>query len=333
MKLRLLSWTVRGANGSSKRKVIKVVIRSQRVDLFCPQETKIQAMSEGLVRSLGTGRFLDRGALDAYGFAGGLLICWDKRTLEVLEMEVGNFSISCRLRNVEDGLVWILLVCMGRSLERIGDCMWEELGAIRGIWDDPWCLGGDFNVILSQRERSSQGRLTGAMRRFAQIVDELELLDLPLQGGALTWSGGRNNQAWARLDRFLVTQNWLDHFSGVVQSRLPRPTLDHFPILLMGGGLRRGPSPFRFENMWLKVDGFKDLLRGWWQGSEVRGRASFRLATKMKELKQKIKVWNRKVFGRLKVNKNLAFQQVEYWDGVESERSLSEGETELKKRS
>ncbi|RVW57235.1 hypothetical protein CK203_099693 [Vitis vinifera] len=211
--------------------------------------------------------------------------------------------------------------------------MWEELGAIRGIWDDPWCLGDDFNVILSQRERNSQGRLTGVMRRFAQIVDELELHDLSLQGGVLTWSGGRNNQAWARLDRFLVTHNWLDHFSGVVQSRLPRPTSNHFPILLMGGGLRRGPSPFRFENMWLKVDGFKDLLREWWQGFEVRGMVSFKLATKMKELKQKIKVWNREVFGRLEVNKNSALQQVEYWDGVESERSLSEGETELKKRS
>ena len=105
MKLRLLSWNVRGANDSSKRKVMKVVIRSQRVDLFCLRETKIQAMSEGLVRSLGTGRFLDWGALDAYGTTGGLLICWDKRTLEVLEMEVGNFSISYRLRNVEDGLV------------------------------------------------------------------------------------------------------------------------------------------------------------------------------------------------------------------------------------
>ncbi|RVW54804.1 Exosome complex component RRP4-like [Vitis vinifera] len=43
----------------------------------------------------------------------------------------------------------------------------------------------------------------------------------------------------------------------------------------MGGGLRRGPTPFRFENMWLKVDGFKGLLREWWQGIEVRGRASF----------------------------------------------------------
>ena len=111
------------------------------------------------------------------------------------------------------------------------------------------------------------------MRRFAQVVDELELIDLPLQGGLLTWSGGRNNQAWAKLDRFLVTQSWLDHFNEVVQSRLPRPTSDHFSIFLIGG-LRRGPSPFRFENMWLKADGFTDLLRGWWQGVEMRGRAS-----------------------------------------------------------
>ena len=57
-----------------------------------------------------------------------------------------------------------------------------------------------------ERERSNQGRLTSAMRRFAQVVDELKLIDLPLQGGLLTWSGGRNNQAWARLDRFQVTQ-------------------------------------------------------------------------------------------------------------------------------
>ena len=59
MKLRLLSWNVRGANDSSKRKVIKAMIRNQRVDLFCLQETKVQSMSEGVVRSLGSGRFLD----------------------------------------------------------------------------------------------------------------------------------------------------------------------------------------------------------------------------------------------------------------------------------
>ena len=45
-------------------------------------------------------------------------------------------------------------------------------------------------------------------------------------------------------------------FNGAFQCVLPRPIFDHFPILLDGGGLRRGPSLFRFENMWLEEEGF-----------------------------------------------------------------------------
>ena len=142
------------------------------------------------------------------------------------------------------------------------------------------------------------------MRKFAEIVDDLGLVDLPLHGGEFTWNGGLSNQAWARLDRFLVSPSWLDQFSGVTQSRMSRPISDHFPIVLAGGGIRRGPTPFRFENMWLKVEGFKDLVRNWWWGIEVRGSASFRLAAKMKEIKKKLKVWNREVFGRLECNKS-----------------------------
>lgn len=119
------------------------------------------------MRSLGSKRFLDWSAMGAHGAARGILICWDKRTLEVLEMEVGQFSISCRFRNVEDGIVWIFTGVYGSFSKEEKEIMWEELGAIRGIWDDPWCLRGDFNVTLSQWERSNQGRLTSAMRRFA----------------------------------------------------------------------------------------------------------------------------------------------------------------------
>ena len=42
MKIKLVSWNVRGANDSSKRKVIKAMIRSQRADLVCIQETKFR---------------------------------------------------------------------------------------------------------------------------------------------------------------------------------------------------------------------------------------------------------------------------------------------------
>ena len=102
------------------------------------------------------------------------------------------------------------------------------------------------------------------MRQFSKFIDELELIDLPLLGDNFTWSGGLRNQNMARLDRFLVSQDWIDHHGNVVQLKLPRPTFDHAPLLLDCGGRRRGPTPFLFENMWLKVEGFQDMLEALW---------------------------------------------------------------------
>ena len=65
--------------------------------------------------------------------------------------------------------------------------LWDELGVIRGLWGDPWCLGGDFNAIRDPRERNIEGSFTHSMRRFFQVTDELELKDMPMQGGLFTW--------------------------------------------------------------------------------------------------------------------------------------------------
>ncbi|KAL6323372.1 hypothetical protein AAG906_038643 [Vitis piasezkii] len=109
----------------------------------------------GLVRSLG--RFLNCRTLDAQDLGNN-------------GNGSGSFSISCRMRNVEDGLVRMFLGVYGPFSKEEREWMWEEIRAIRGIWENPWCIG--VTSIL-----------TSAMRRFAQVVDELELIDLPLQGG------------------------------------------------------------------------------------------------------------------------------------------------------
>ena len=112
------------------------------------------------------------------------------------------------------------------------------------------------------------------------MVEDLELRDLPLQGGLFTWSGGFNNRF-----RFLISEDWEVHFQGAIQVVLAKPVSDHSSILLDGGGMRRGPMPFRSENMWLKEEGFKEVLKKWWEGIQVSESASFILIEKLKALK------------------------------------------------
>ena len=77
----------------------------------------------------------------------------------------------------------------GPTLKRYREIFWEELGGIRGLWADLWCIGGDFNVIKFPSEHTREGRMSASMRRFSEVIDELALRDLPLQGRAfyLEW--------------------------------------------------------------------------------------------------------------------------------------------------
>lgn len=42
---------------------------------------------------------------------------------------------------------------------------------------------------------------------------------------------------------------------------LPCVVSDHCPIIVEAGGWARGMSSFKFENMWLKAEGFVDQVR------------------------------------------------------------------------
>ena len=67
-------------------------------------------------------------------------------------------------------------------------------------------------MIRFLEERNRVDKISSSMRRFSQIINELELMDLPLQGGSFTWRGGLINQRMTRLDWFLVTNDWDAHF-------------------------------------------------------------------------------------------------------------------------
>ena len=53
--------------------------------------------------------------------------------------------------------------------------LWEDFGAIGGLWGDPWCIGGDFHIIRFPIEHNREGRISESMRRFSLVIDDLDL--------------------------------------------------------------------------------------------------------------------------------------------------------------
>ena len=49
---------------------------------------------------------MDWAVLEADRTAGGILLKWDKRVLDKVEVMVGTFSVSVKWQGVGDGFIW-----------------------------------------------------------------------------------------------------------------------------------------------------------------------------------------------------------------------------------
>ena len=63
-----------GVNDVSKRKLIKMILKTQKVDMVCIQETKWKSCSKGLAWSLAPSCFVDWVASCSEGASGGVVI-------------------------------------------------------------------------------------------------------------------------------------------------------------------------------------------------------------------------------------------------------------------
>ena len=106
MKIKMISWNVRGLNDSRKQLVVKNLLREWKCDVVCLQETKIASMNRQLVCSLWSCPYVDWAILEADWTAGGILFMWDKRVLDKVEVMVGTFSVSVKWQGVGDRFIW-----------------------------------------------------------------------------------------------------------------------------------------------------------------------------------------------------------------------------------
>ncbi len=94
----------------------------------------------------------------------------------------------------------------------------------------------------------------------------------------------------------------------------------------------RGKRPFRFEIMWLKAEGFGEMVKGWWESYQYEGTPSFILAKKLKALKLDLKKWNEEVFGNVGYKRQQLMIQLDQLDVIAEDRPLSVEENLIRER-
>lgn len=106
--------------------------------------------------------------------AGGVLVAWNKGSMEVLEVRKARFSISLRCRMVDDPFEWVFYGVYGPNGHAFHSMMWEDLNEVQDQWRGPWCLGagGDFIVVKFPNKKRGTHNLNPQMVSFSEFIND-----------------------------------------------------------------------------------------------------------------------------------------------------------------
>lgn len=156
--------------------------------------------------------------------------------------------LGVKLRRVDDGFLWALANVYGPNVQSEKDESLDLLSNVKAQWSIPWVSGGDFNKVRFPYEKNHGSSMSRSMELFFDFINANELLDFPLLGRRFTWSNNRIRPSMSIIDRFLFSNEWEEHFNGVIQVALPRLISDHCPIKLCSNSIDCGPRPFHSQN-------------------------------------------------------------------------------------
>jgi len=147
--------------------------------------------------------------------------------------------------------------------------------------------------------------------------------DLPFVGKKFTWYRA-DGSAKSRLDRILVSEEWIQVWPMSKQYVQAREVSDHYAIVVKSWIKDWGPKSFKSIDAWLLEPGFKDLVKDKWMSYEGQGNSIIKFKDKFKRLKVDLKEWNKNMFGNLENNKRKIMKEIDHLDAKDALCDLME---------
>jgi hypothetical protein len=76
--------------------------------------------------------------------------------IEVVSWQIHSFCAELILKNVKEELIWRLVVVYGPAYDELKLSFITELHSIMGNWLGPTLIGGDFNLVRSEKDKNNE---------------------------------------------------------------------------------------------------------------------------------------------------------------------------------
>ena len=230
MNMNCLLWNIRGIGKGEKSLSIRDLVKMKKISFMGLVETKHRHPFQNRFRRLwGNDEydFCEIMASDTH--AGGIIAIWDTQSFQASTKHIGSRWIIIEGHIINHNFECCIGVVYGNNDRVNRRTMFVELKEKMGNINKPFLVLGDFNVTLHSGERTGAVICNRSIRDFSKWINDLRLIDIPLQGVKFTW---RRNESKSKLDRALCSHEWLTKFPNMNLLGLSRSFSDHNPILL-----------------------------------------------------------------------------------------------------
>ena len=275
-----------------KRRWLHKLCNVHKINFLAIQETKLTQLDHWCMRQIWGDMFFECASSSARGKSGGILCMWNRMMFQCSKViSFDNYVVVEGIWVASNTPVMFISVYAPQPLVEKRR-LWNSLLVRIRSWDAPVVVMGDFNEVREAAERYGSVFHQNQADIFNDFIISAELVDISMGGYSFTWT-----DKWAgkmsKLDRFLVSESFLEAFVGATGMVLEKALPDHRPILLKEKVVDYGPTPFRFFNSWLQVDDFKALVETTWKHDgihDANGLVHFK--KKLQNLKYVIREWN-----------------------------------------
>ncbi|GKA60238.1 RNA-directed DNA polymerase, eukaryota [Tanacetum coccineum] len=280
---------VMGYNMEGCQSNMAEIIRSQGVE----EETKMENMNLLCVRMCWGNLDFDYARSDSVGNSGGILCVWDPNSFCKHSVTCSDYFVMVRGVWRSTGQLVLLIAVYAPQEVSEKQMLWDFLQSEISKWHGDVIIMGDFNEVRFKSDRFGSVFNAHAASIFNNFIRSSGLAEINLGGSSFTWCH-KSASKMSKLDRFLVSESFLNKCPNVNAITLERFLSDHRPILLRESNVDYGPTPFRFYHHWIEMEGFCKMVEDGWKDSTCDNSNAMRnLVDKLKYLKKVIRLWNK----------------------------------------